>query len=591
MRKFVILFLVCFSLCFCSFFKSKTIPYPKGIVFPLAEDGAIRYQGEIIDHICREGKNLYLSTEKGFVYAIDGKGRKIVWSFKAGENLESPPYLGQNNIYIYDKEATLYCLHKEGKLLWKKKIEERITSGIREYGGRIYMGTERGVFFALDRTEGKELWTFRTGEAIRSTPIFAEGMIIFGCDDHNLYFLDEEGHVVDKFETGDKIQATPLVDGRVLYCGSDDQNFYCLDLKRRRTKWKVKTGCRIQASPVTDRKRVFLLCWNGVLYCLNKKNGTILWWKSIPARSSYQLALIEDRVVVTALSYLLVCFDVKTGEKVGDFGAEETIQSNPLWLEPHLLINLYDSNKKEGSLLYLKKFLQVNLEPSKPSPQLKGEELVFTASVTGFFMPKYEFYTRRLARVDFNPAFSTLFMEWEKNVVQKISEKNSWAWLPERPGAYFIGLNVIDEKERGEIQIPYLIEKEKPKVTLFFSKESPQKTGEEISFNARASGLDKPKYEFYLNRLSSVDFNPAFFIIYSEWEKTLTQEKSEMNSWVWSPENPGAYVVGVKAVDEREKAESMVPFLVMEKKQAEMRDLIFFLRYWVKIFIGLLLGF
>jgi len=566
------------------------VPYPSGIVFPLERDGEIVYQGEIIDIVCRQGENLFLSTKKGFVYAIDGKKRKIEWSFQADESLASPPYIGKENLYVYDSNANIYCLDKDGKLRWKKKIEEKITSGVKEYQGKLFIGTEKGIFFSFDGKDGKDLWTFQAGEAIRSTPIVAAGVIIFGSDDYNLYFLDLEGKLVDKFETGGAIRVTALADGNELYFGSDDQHSYCLDLKRKRINWKTKIGCRIHTSPVADNKRVFFLCWNGILYCLNKKNGTILWWKSVPARTSYRLGLIKKRVVVTSLSNLLVSFDVKTGEKVGEFDAAQIIQSNPLWLEPYLLINLYDYNKGEGSLVYLKKVLQINLSSSKNSPQKTGEELVFTASDVGFFMPKYEFTLNGLSRVDFNPAFFVLSIAWQEKRVQPKSEKNTWEWFPEAPGVFVVGVKVVDEKENLEAKIPFLVEKEKPKVSLSVSKKSPQKKEEKIVFGASVTGLQMPQYEFYLSRLRKVDFNPTFFLLYTEWEMKVVQSKSDKNSWEWSPEKSGFYVVGIKAADEKEEAENRIPFLIQEISDEEMRDMILFLKYWIKIQMSILIG-
>lgn len=591
MRKLIIILFLLLPLCFCSFFKSKKLPYPTGVVFPLAWDGEVSYKGEIIDLICRQREYLFLSTKKGFVYAIDGKKRKINWFFQADENLASPPYLGKDNIYVYDYSGTVYCLNRKGKLIWKKKIEEKITSGIKEYEGKVFLGTEKGVFFSLENKQGKKLWAFQVKEAIRSTPIVALGKIIFGCDDHHLYFLDFEGHLLDQFETGGAIQATALVDGSELYFGSNDQHFYCLDLKRNKMKWKIKMGCRLRTSPVTDKKRIFSLCWNGILYCLNKKNGTILWWKSVPARSSYRLTLIESRVVVTSLSNFLVSFDAKTGEKVGEFDASQTIQSNPVWLQSYLLINLYDYEKGEGRLVYLKKVVHVNLLPSKKSPRKTGKELIFTASDVGLFMPKYEFTRYRLIRVGFNPTFFILSVRWEEKVVQANSEKNTWEWFPETSGFYVVSVEVSDEKETLNAKIPFIIEKEMPKISLRASKESPQKTKEKIAFGASATVLQMPQYEFSLSRLWKMEFNPAFCMLFIEWEKKVVQARSEKSSWEWSPENQGLYAVGVKAADKKEEAENRIPFLILRVSVEEIREMIFYLKYWTSIHKNLLIVF
>lgn len=446
MKKSALIILFMLTLSFCSFFRLKVPPYPTGVVFPLEKADEIVYKGEIIDLVQRVEDNIYLSTRKGFVYCIDGRRHEILWKFEAPEPLASPPHIAQDSVYVFDIKNILYSLDKEGKLRWKKRFEEEITSGIEENNRQIYFGTANGSFFALNQDNGEKLWSFQTGEAIRSKPVVARGIIMFGCDDHNLYFLTGKGALIDRFNFKDKIQAPLTIDGDFLYLGSEDRYFYCIDIKKRKQRWKVKTGSQTYIPPVVDENRVFFLCWNGVLYCLNKKNGTILWWNTVPSRSFYHLEIIEKKIVVSSFSSLLVCFEIETGEKKGNFDASQEIRSNPLWFDPHLLINLYDSHDDTGRLLFLKKEVKVVITSSKDSPQEISEEIVFNASATGFYLPRYEFYIKKGK---------------EKEIVKEKSEQNSWAWFPEKEGTYIVGVVVVDEKEKAEAEISFVVEKGK----------------------------------------------------------------------------------------------------------------------------------
>ena len=421
------------------------LPYPSGVIFPLEKAEEMFYHGKIIDLLQKTNGILYFSTHKGFVYSLEGSKRKVLWKFKTQNPLASSPYLSQEKIYVFDRKNIVYCLDKKGQLLWKNKIDKNITSGLRENRGKLYLGTEEGGLLAFDSLNGEILWRFQAGGAIRSSPVFSNSSLIFGCDDGSLYFLNQRGNLVDKFDTGDKIKAPPLIDENKLYFGSDDQYFYCLDLTKRKIRWKVKTGGKILSRPITDEKRVFFLCWDSVLYSLSKNNGTILWWQILPSRSLYQLEIIEEKIVASSFSSTLVCFDVRTGEKRGKYEAGQEVRSNPLWLEPYLLINLYDYKKEEGRLVFLKKVVQVTLAPSKKPPLEIGNEVTFTASAAGFFQPKYEFYMKIGDR---------------KEVVQEISEKKSWTWYSEKAGVYTVGVKVVDAKEKVEVEIPYTIEKE-----------------------------------------------------------------------------------------------------------------------------------
>jgi outer membrane protein assembly factor BamB len=445
MKKFTLLFLVCIFLGFCSFFKSRIPAYPSGVVFPLEKAGEIAYKGRIIDFVKDTEGDIYLSTERGLVYCMTGERREILWKFEVSEELASSPFLGAENIYVYDMNSTLYCLSKKGRLLWKKEVKEKITTGIKELKKKIYFGTEKGIFFARATSSGEELWRFEAGDAIRSTPVFSAERIIFGCDDHNLYILSEKGSLLDKIKTENKIQPLPLVEKNFLYFGTDDHYFYCFNLAKRKKKWKIKIGGKILNPPVVDGKRIFFICWNNVLYCLNKKNGHILWWKIIPSRSFYRLEISGERILASSFSSLLLCFDVETGENIGEYDTGQEIKSNPLWVAPYLMFNLHDNKKDEGKLIFLKKILKVSLRSSGESPQKVGAEIAFTVSAVGFYRQNYEFYLKERK---------------EEKIVQEKSEKNSWAWFPEKEGDYIVGVKVVDEKESMKTEIPFVIKKD-----------------------------------------------------------------------------------------------------------------------------------
>jgi len=565
MRNKILLCLT-FLFCSCFFFKSRPVPYPSGVLFPLVKDGEVLYRGRIIDVVQKRANYLYFSTDRGLVYSVNGKQRTIRWFFRTKQESISSPYLGRKSVYVFDDQATLYCIDLNGQLSWKKKIEGKITTGINESQGRIYLGTEEGNLFCLDQNEGEELWRFRAEGAIRSTPVLTGETVIFGCDDRRLYLLGQGKEMIGAYEVGDQIQSELLVDGRSVYFGAKDGFFYCFDLKRKRVRWKVKTGCLVLTSPVADKKRVVFLCWSGILYCLNKRNGNIVWWDAVPSRSFYSLERIEDRVIVTSLSSLLVSYDIQTGEKIGEFESDQLIQSNPVWFEPYVVVNHFDFQAGTGHLLFLKKEVKVELEPSLASPQKTGEEIWLVTKATGFFRANFEFIRYQLLEVDFIPSLFFLSIRWEKEIVQKKSEQNAWQWLPEDPGVYAVAVEVVDEKERAEDMIPYMIEREKPRVSVKASKESPQNPQQEIIFDAKARGLKLPQYIFYLNRLIKADFHPDTLSLSYLWEREVVQEASEVISWTWTPENLGVYMIEVTASDEKEEVEDRIGFLIEKEK-------------------------
>jgi outer membrane protein assembly factor BamB len=570
MKKLAILCALFLVLWSCSLFRKKVPPYPSGLIFPVEEASQIEYQGEINNPMKKRGDHVYISTRAGILYCIEGSSQNILWQVRLAETLLSPPFLGEENIYVFDQNNTLFCLNKEGKALWERQVGDVITSHITEFGDKVCLGTDSGWFIAIDIIKADRSWAFKAQDAIRSNPVIADGKIVFGSDDQNLYILSLRGNLIQKFAIGGKIGETLAMDGEFVYLGSGNREILCINLKKQKRKWKIRTGGELLVPPVFADKRGFFACMDNVLYCLNKKGGEILWWSVIPSRAYYHLMIVGDKIVVTSLSSLLISFDLKTGEKVGEFQSARELRSNPMWCDPHMLVNHYDPETDKGTLISFQKKVAVDLLPSKSSPQKINAEIVVTAAPSGFYLPAYEFSLCPMVKLPLNPYFFVLLKkEEEKRVVQEQSEVNTWEWFPEKDGIYSIGVRVIDEREEAEAEIPFLIEKEDAVVILALSKDSPQPVGEEIVLTANARGMSAPKFEFSLSRV----YKFAFYFqaeIFIPTGRRILQEYSEESSWTWIPEREGIYALSVTADDGAEKVQSSVVYTITKKKDTEV---------------------
>ncbi len=572
MKKLAIVCALLLVLCSCSLFRKKIPPYPSGIMFPVEEVHQIQYEGEINNPMKKRGTLVFISTRAGILYCVEGSSQVIQWQVKLSETLVSPPFLGEENIYVLDQNNNLFCLTGEGDILWQRVIGEDLTSRITEFRGNVCVGTDSGWFLAIDILKGERKWAFKAEDAIRSNPVVSDGKIIFGSDDHNLYVLSPAGNLIHKFAIGGKIRATLAVDGDYVYLGSGNREILCLDLKKRKRRWRVRTGGELLVPPIFHEKRGFFACMDNVLYCLNKKGGDILWWSVIPSRAFYHLMIVNERIVVTSLSSLLMSFDVKTGEKIGEFQGSDEMRSNPIWCDPYMLVNRYKPESDQGTLLYFQKLIAVELSFSKSSPQKINEDIVVTATPSGFYLPEYEFSLTSLVKWPLNPyIFVLLGKEEEKRIVQEKSEENSWEWFPEEVGIYSIGVTLTDEKEKAGTEIPFLIQKEDAAVVLALSKDSPQQLGTEIGFTATFRGMSSPKYEFSLHRVYKLAFFTHMYIFMPGRQK-IVLDYSEENNWMWIPEKEGLYVIHVSADDGVEKVESSVFYSIAEKKNDDAKN-------------------
>jgi len=432
--------LVCSS---CALFRGGSEPYPTGLVFPLAVDGRVAYEGEITSSVQRTPVGIVFSTRKGRVYAIEEAGRKMLWSYTIPEAVETPPVVGTDGLTVCDQTSELHRLSFKGELVWKARPKGRIITKLAEANGVLYFGVP-GEIVAWNAADGRELWRFRPRSKLTAGPLAAGGLVIIGCMDKTIRSLTAEGRPAWTFYAAAAADEFIGMDEGRLFCGGQDGFLHAVDLSKFGDSWKVKTNGAARGAALVVGKRLMFLTANNVLYCLDKGCGNILWWQPVPGRPLFDPVLAGERVVVATQSQVLVAFDIKTGLKTGEFIQDMESRSNPLWAEPFLMSNMFDESKEQGYLIFLKKVVTVLLSPTMPSPQKEGQEVTFTAQGIGFFKPQFEFALKTGDKVE---------------VVQAASEKTQWTWYDSKEGTYTISVKANDEKETGETSLTYVIEK------------------------------------------------------------------------------------------------------------------------------------
>ena len=145
-------------------------------------------------------------------------------------------------------------------------------------------------------------WTFRTGGAVISTPVVANGTVYVGSSDHNLYALEAAtGTLRWKFATHGRVSSSPAIAAGRVYVGSFDSNLYALDAASGALLWKFTTagerrfsgkhlhGAEPAAEVMPDPFDVFLSSpaladglvyfgsGDGNVYALDAATGTLRW--------------------------------------------------------------------------------------------------------------------------------------------------------------------------------------------------------------------------------------------------------------------------------------------------------------------------
>ncbi len=174
-------------------------------------------------------------------------------------------------------------------LLWNYTTDSVVGASAAIVDGLVYIGSDGGVAYCLNASDGSEIWSFTVHAAnprlqafgvtaISSSMAVANGYVYFGCYDRNVYCLSAStGKLVWNFTTGNTVESCPSVANGYVYVGSWDGNVYCLDAANGTRIWSYTTGALVESSPAVVDGQVYVGSANGNIYCLNALSGAKIW--------------------------------------------------------------------------------------------------------------------------------------------------------------------------------------------------------------------------------------------------------------------------------------------------------------------------
>ena len=172
---------------------------------------------------------IVVSDWSGYVYALSWDG-KTIWEFKTGRavyftSLGDLDGDGSLDVVVGSDDDYIYALSgRGGKLLWKFETVYDVWSSPalgdldRDESLDVVVGSRDNYIYALSGRDGRLLWRFKTGWVVDSSPALGDldrdGYldVVVGSEDHYIYALSgRDGRLLWKFKTGRKIWSSPAL--------------------------------------------------------------------------------------------------------------------------------------------------------------------------------------------------------------------------------------------------------------------------------------------------------------------------------------------------------------------------------------------
>jgi len=180
-------------------------------------------------------------------FFFEPTSRPTAWRAYLAASSKVTPTVADGVVYVGANDGRLHAFQVEtGKTLWSVHTGAEILAQPLVEGDRVYVANGLGEVSAFNQT-GRKQWTFTAGDAVYSSPVWAAGRVVFGCNDGKLYAVDAAtGQPAwTNAAAAYAIESKPFVaDGRI-YFGAWDQHIRCVDARDGKLIWKrISEGVR-----------------------------------------------------------------------------------------------------------------------------------------------------------------------------------------------------------------------------------------------------------------------------------------------------------------------------------------------------------
>ncbi|MBM4080655.1 MAG: hypothetical protein FJ278_13210, partial [Planctomycetes bacterium] len=200
--------------------------------------------------------------------------------------------------------------------------------------GTVFVGANDGALYAFNAADGRERWRFQTGGEILAQPLVHGDTLFVASGDGNLYALAAEAAEPKPkwvFPAESALYSSPVYSDGLLLFGCNDGTFHAVDAATGLLRWQSREPtCTIESKPFVADGVVYFGAWDRHVYALNVADGS-LRWKALSVGSDRNVApryyspadcgpvVVEGRVAVTDRAFKLTILDAAQGTRLASY--------------------------------------------------------------------------------------------------------------------------------------------------------------------------------------------------------------------------------------------------------------------------------
>ena len=266
------------------------------------------------------------------------KGGKL-WSYKTGGIVAAPPTVADGRVYVGSDDGLLYALDaKTGELRWTFETDSKILASAacaaapNGDGSWILVGSYDNTMYCVDAATGGKLWSYETGNYINGAPAVSDGRVVFGGCDQIVHVVSlTDGKSVATIDAGAYIAASAAVADGLAYVGHYDGELLCVNLADESIAWRYghQDGDASFSSPAVGKDRLVFGSRDERVHCVRRRDGKKLWTFRTGGNVDSSPVICGDKVIVGSDDGRLYLLRLANGKKVWSYELGDAIVSSP----------------------------------------------------------------------------------------------------------------------------------------------------------------------------------------------------------------------------------------------------------------------
>lgn len=208
------------------------------------------------------------------LHSLDALTGRTNWSYETGNYINGTPAVDAGLTAFGGCDAIVHVVNvKDGTKAREIEAGAYIAASGAILEGVLYVGHYENEFLAVDLQEGAVKWRYRDRAfPFMSSPAVTDDRVFVGSRDKRLHAVNRaDGRPVWTFPTRGKVEASPVVAGDRVLVGSDDGRLYIVAQSDGRELWSYEVGAPLQGSAAVVKDRFVVGADDGAVYAFGPK--------------------------------------------------------------------------------------------------------------------------------------------------------------------------------------------------------------------------------------------------------------------------------------------------------------------------------